>query len=258
MRVLVVDDEPLAADWLSRCLAEIEGVDLVGVAADGDEALGKIAALEPDLVLLDIQMPGRSGLQVAQALQDQPRPEVVFVTAFTEHALEAFELEAADYLLKPVQPDRLREAVRRARRRRDAARRDETAAAAPPQALAGTYDDELWIRHRDGFARVRTDQIRRIEAARDYALIYTATRSYILRATMADLARRLDPAQILRVHRSAFVRPDTVARVERPGRNMMRLVTEDGAVVEVGVSYVAKVAEALGLTAMMAAHREAG
>lgn len=252
MRVLIVDDEPLAADWLRRCLDEIEGVELVAVASDGDEALDRVAETRPDLVLLDIQMPGRTGLQVAQALRHRERPEVVFVTAFTEHALEAFELDAADYLLKPVQVDRLDEAVRRARRRREQARPELVAAQAPPPA-AGGYDDELWIRHRDGFVRVRTDQIRRIEAARDYALIYTATRSYILRATMADLARRLDPAQILRVHRSAFVRPDTVARVERSGRNMMRLITEDGAVVEVGVSYVGRVAEALGLSGLIAA-----
>jgi two-component system LytT family response regulator len=247
MRVLIVDDEPLAADWLSRCLAETEGVELVGCAADGDEALAAIAELRPDLLLLDIQMPGRSGLAVARSLQGAPRPEIVFVTAFAEHASEAFELEAADYLLKPVQLDRLREAVKRARRRlrlQEVERLEGSGAEAP---AAGGYEEELWIRRRDGFARLRVDQIRRIEAARDYALIHTGTKTYIQRTTMADLARRLDPAKILRVHRSAFVRPDTVVRIERNGRSLMRLHTEDGAIVEVGVSYARQVVETLGL-----------
>lgn len=245
----MVDDEPLAADWLVRCLDGLPEVELVGCAADGDEAMEKIAADRPDLVLLDIQMPGRCGLAVARGMQ--AGPEVVFVTAFAEHAPEAFEIEAVDYLLKPVQLDRLAEAVRRARRRREmreAYERIEAASAKPePPGAQGGYDEELWIRRRDGYVRVRVDQIRRIEAARDYALIHTATKTYILRATMSELAERLDPAKLLRVHRSAFVRPDAVARVERTGRSAMRLHTEDGAVVEVGVSYVKRVAEALGL-----------
>ena len=245
-----MDDEPLAADWLARCLRDLPDVELAGVAADGDEAVAMIDETRPDLVLLDIQMPGRSGLAVARAIDRAKGPEVVFVTAFAEHAPEAFELEAVDYLLKPVQVDRLAEAVRRARRRRemlDAYEKVERAAGEPPAAEAPGYDEELWIRRRDGYVRVRVDQIRRIEAARDYALIHTATKTYILRATMTELAQRLDPAKLLRVHRSAFVRPDAVARVERSGRNVMRLHTEDGAAVEVGVSYVKRVAEALGL-----------
>lgn len=244
-----MDDEPLAADWLARCLRDLSGVELVGVAVDGDEAVELIEATRPDLVLLDIQMPGRSGLAVARALDGERRPEVVFVTAFAEHAPEAFELEAVDYLLKPVQVDRLAEAVRRARRRREMLEAFEKVEreAAPAAADKSGYDDELWIRRRDGFVRVRVDQIRRIEAARDYALIHTETKTYIQRATMTELAERLDPAKLLRVHRSAFVRPDAVARVERSGRNVMRLHTEDGAAVEVGVSYVKRVAQALGL-----------
>jgi DNA-binding LytR/AlgR family response regulator len=249
LRVLVVDDEPLAADWLARCLRDLSGVELVGVAVDGDEAIELIEAVRPDLVLLDIQMPGRSGLAVARAIDRVQGPEVVFVTAFAEHAPEAFELEAVDYLLKPVQVDRLAEAVRRARRRRAMLEAYEKVEgeAKPAAADRCGYDEELWIRRRDGYVRVRVDQIRRIEAARDYALIHTATKTYIQRATMTELAERLDPAKLLRVHRSAFVRPDAVARVERAGRNVMRLHTEDGAAVEVGVSYVKRVAEALGL-----------
>ena len=255
MRVMIVDDEPLALDRLRMCLQQTPQVELVGAASDGDEALQLITELKPDLVLLDIQMPGRSGVAVARALSNSRRPEVVFVTAFTEFAPEAFDLEAADYLLKPVRFDRVLEAIRRAARRlkledtygrvsdlESALRTVRTPAQEPC-----TYESELWIKQRDGFARVDVAQIRRIEAARDYVLIHTSTKTHILRITMGDLERRLDPSHILRVHRSAFVRLDSVRRVERNGRNLMRLHAEDGAVIDVGASYSKRVAAALRL-----------
>lgn len=260
MRVMIVDDEPLALDRLRLCLSQTPGVEVVGEAANGDEAVELVAELKPDLVLLDIQMPGRSGVAVARALSRSPRPEVVFVTAFAEFAPEAFELEAADYLLKPVRFDRVQEAIRRAARRlelgenRERVAELETAlrsARLPVQEPAGAYDREIWIKQRDGFARVDADQIQRIEAARDYVLIHTLTKTHILRATMSDLERRLNPAQILRVHRSAFVRLDTVRRVERNGRNLMRLHAEDGAIIDVGASYSKHVAAALKLDIAM-------
>lgn len=251
MRILIVDDEPLALERLRACLEVVPGVELVGSASDGDEALQQIAELRPDLVLLDIQMPGRSGIAVTRALAGtQVRPEVVFVTAFTDFALEAFEVEAADYILKPVRFDRVQEAIRRAGRRLHAAQNPETNGAPPSSGSAQGdlgYHDAFWIKQRDGFLRVDVGQIRRIEAARDYALLHTASRTHIMRTTMGELERRLNPAQLVRVHRSAFVRVDLVRRVERNGRNLMRLQTEDGAMVDVGASYAGRVVAALGL-----------
>lgn len=256
MRVMIVDDEPLALERLRLCLDQTPGVEIVGEASDGDQALELIALLEPDLVLLDIQMPGRSGVAVARAVSRRPRPEVVFVTAFAEFAPEAFDLEAADYLLKPVRFDRVQEAIRRAARRLELSatfgRVSELEAvlraARPPQAEPSpAYESEIWIKQRDGFARVDVEQIRRIEAARDYVLLHTSMKTHILRVTMGDLERRLNPAKLLRVHRSAFVRLETVRRVERNGRNLMRLHAEDGAVIDVGASYSKRVAAALGL-----------
>jgi DNA-binding LytR/AlgR family response regulator len=239
MRVFIVDDEPLALDWLRSCLARLTGVEVVGEAADGDAALAAIAAAAPDVVLLDIQMPGRSGVEVARVLAGSARPEVVFVTAFSHWAAEAFELDAADYLLKPVRPDRLEEAMSRARRRLSGP----SNCAAP----AASFESGFWIRQREGLVRVQTADIRRIEADKDYALIHTHLRTHILRTTMRELEAKLDPREIVRVHRSAFVRLSAVARVERGRRSMMRLHTEDGAVVDVGASYTRKVAAALGL-----------
>lgn len=253
LRVLIVDDEPLAIDHLQRGLQSLPDVEVVGTASDGDGALEEIAALRPDIVLLDVQMPGQTGVQVARALAGAPSPKVIFVTAFVEHALEAFELDAADYLLKPVRLDRLREAMSRARRnlKAEQLRGAEPAAEAEPARQNGDgFENELWIRQRDGYVRVDVGQIRRIEASRDYALIHTRAKTYILRTTMGDLEKRLDPRQVLRVHRSAFLRLETVCKVERNGRNLMRLHTEDGAAVDVGVSYAKRVTQALGLEAV--------
>lgn len=251
MRILIVDDEPLALERLRACLALTSGVELVGSAADGDEAELRIAELKPDLVLLDIHMPGRNGIALTRALARTPsRPEIVFVTAFADFALEAFDLEAADYILKPVRFDRVQEAIRRARRRLREGR--DTEAGIEPSRPAShegepAYEDAFWIKQRDGLVRVDIDQIRRIEAARDYALLHTASRTHIMRTTMTELERRLNPARLVRVHRSAFVRIDLIRRVERNGRNLMRLHTEDGAMVDVGASYAARVVSALGL-----------
>lgn len=239
MRVFIVDDEPLALDWLRASLRRLPGVEVVGEAGDGDLAMERIAALDPDVVLLDIQMPGRSGVEVARTLAGRARPEVVFVTAFSHWAAEAFELDAADYLLKPVRPDRLEEAMNRARRRMGG----QTASSAPP----GDFESGFWIRHREGLVRVLVADIRRIEADKDYALIHTHLRTHILRTTMRELEQRLDPREIVRVHRSAFVRLSAIRRVERNRRGLMRLHTEDGAVIDVGASYTKRVAAALHL-----------
>lgn len=239
MRVLLVDDEPLALDWLRSSLARLADVTVVGEAGDGVTALEQVALHDPDLVLLDIQMPGRSGVEVARLLAERPRPEVIFVTAFSRWAAEAFELDAADYLLKPVRPDRLEEAINRARRR--------MAAGATPASAKTDFESGFWIRHRDGLVRVPVAEIRRIEADKDYALIHTHLRTHILRTTMRELEAKLDPREIVRVHRSAFVRITAVWRVERSRRGLVRLHTQDGAVVDVGASYTRRVIQALGL-----------
>lgn len=259
LRVLLVDDEPLG---LARVAAGFEGmadVTIVGTAEDGEEAIARIAELKPDLVVLDIQMPNLSGLAVAAALDGPNRPEVVFVTAFDHYAADAFEVEAADYLLKPVKFERLRQAVDRARRRREM--RDATGRAAelemvisqlrndvrPPQPDGAPYENEFWVPSRQGLLRVPVSSVDWIEAARDYVLLHTATRSHILRATMSGLERRLDPRQMLRVHRSTFVRPAAVAEVQRQGKGLYALALTDGAIVQVGPTYTTALLAALKL-----------
>lgn len=238
LRVLLVDDEPLALDRLVALFRQLPEVEIVGTAGDGQEASQAIAALRPDLVMLDIQMPEKSGLAVAADLPVGERPELVFVTAFEQFAPDAFEVEATDYLLKPVRFDRLRHAVERAKRRRalqDAAATARPAASARPDTA---YDDAIWVQVRNGSLRVPVETIDWIEAARDYVMLHTATRSHIHRATMGALQRRLDPAQLMRVHRSAFVRMSLVTGLQRHANGGMTLTVRDGASVQVGPSYV--------------------
>lgn len=254
MRVLLVDDESLALDRLETFFADIEGVEIVGRASDGDEALERIKELTPDLVILDVQMPGKNGLRAAADIDIEPRPEIVFVTAHEHYAPDAFDVDAADYLLKPVRFDRLRQAVDRARRRktlraaeaRAGALEEEVEALKAGQAPRAHDDDGFWVPERHGQRRVPTDSIDWIEAARDYVLLHTSMRSHLLRITMASLEERLENSQLIRVHRSAFVRPDKVTEVQRSGRTLC-LVLNGGASVQVGPSYAADVKRALNL-----------
>ncbi|HYI38889.1 MAG TPA: LytTR family DNA-binding domain-containing protein [Allosphingosinicella sp.] len=246
LRTLLVDDEPLALERLQVFFRDIDGTEVIGTARDGREAAEAIERLKPDLALLDIQMPEQNGLRVAATLPPQDRPEIIFVTAFEQYAPDAFEVEAADYLLKPVRFDRLWQAVERAKRRkrqRTLAGRAE--AAAEPSSLEHLRDDGLWVPTRAGAVFVSAESIEWIEAQRDYVMLHTATRSHILRISMRALEDKLDPAQLMRVHRSAFARPANVVEVQRLGRTINALVLRDGAIVQVGPNYSRAVAERL-------------
>jgi DNA-binding LytR/AlgR family response regulator len=244
LRTLLVDDEPLALERLQVFFRDIAGAEVVGTARDGREAAEAIERLKPDLALLDIQMPEQNGLRVAATLPPEDRPEIIFVTAFEQYAPDAFEVEAADYLLKPVRFDRLWQAVERAKRRRHMRALADRAEAAP---AGEPRDDGLWVPTRAGAVFVPIEAIDWIEAQRDYVMLHTATRSHILRMSMRALEEKLDPRQLMRVHRSAFARPGNVVEVQRLGRTINALVLKDGAIVQVGPNYSKAVAERLKL-----------
>jgi DNA-binding LytR/AlgR family response regulator len=241
MRVLLVDDEPPALDRLAAFFENIPEAEVVGRAANGVEADAAIARLRPDLVMLDIQMPEMSGLALAGSLPLDERPEIVFVTAFEHFAPDAFEVEAADYLLKPVRFDRLRQAVERAKRRQAW----RMAAKDRPVTRNGNYDDAIWVQMRDSQVRVPIETIDWIEANGDYAMLHTPLRSYLYRTTMSALEKRINPAELTRVHRSAFVRLSRVAEIRREDKWLLTLVLGDGAEVAVGPNYARTVSEAL-------------
>lgn len=241
LRVLLADDEPLALERLVFAFRDIAGTEVVATASNGLEATEKIAALRPDVAILDIQMPGRTGLGVAASLAPADRPEIIFLTAYEHHAVDAFDVEAADYVLKPLRLDRLRQAIERVRRRR--AGRSAIAAAEAGHATGGTDKDEaFWVQGRQGLVRVGVDEVDWIEAAKDYVLLHTSTRSHILRATMSAIEARVAPFGLIRVHRSAIVRPGAVRSLQQSAAGSATLVLDGGIGVPVGPSYLPEVA----------------
>jgi two-component system response regulator AlgR len=232
IRFLIVDDEPLAIERLQLLLARMVGVSLAGTALEGAAALRLVEATAPDAVLLDIAMPGMDGIDVARALAGVPRPPVViFVTAFDTFAVAAFDVEAVDYVMKPVSAERLVRAVERARER--LATRGE-AAPAP----AGEHLEEFWVSEARGLVRLAAADIDRISAERDYMRLHVGKRSWLINHTIGKLEAELDPARFVRLHRSAMVRRDFVAGLRRDetGRWWARLA--DGGEQKVGRLYL--------------------
>jgi two-component system LytT family response regulator/two-component system response regulator AlgR len=258
LRIFIVDDEPLAVDRLKQVLRAVAGAEVVGSACNGTAAIREICELEPDLVFLDMKMPGLSGVEVAAALKAQGQgSEIVFVTAFDCFASEAFDVDAADYLVKPVRLDRLESAVHRAIRRRDSrlasqrveelelvvnALRDSQGKGRAKQ----KYDEELWAPRAGGLSRIPTSSVVWVEAARDYMLVHTEHRTHILRETMASLEARLDPDVFIRAHRSALVNVAHIVGTEKLGREGLQLRTTAGNLIRVGLGRRAAIRQRLG------------
>jgi len=231
--VLIADDEPLAAERLQLLLARADGASLVGTASDGESAINMAEALSPDLVLLDIAMPGLDGIDVARALAGQnPSPAVVFVTAFDQFAVAAFEVAAVDYLMKPVDPARLQRALDRGRDYLVHRRAPAPEAAGPSQ-----WIEEFWASDLSGLVRIAARDIDRVSAERDYMRLHVGRRSWLIHHSMTALEEGLDPAQFVRLHRSAIVRKDFISGFSRnpSGRWIARLA--DGTEQPVGRLY---------------------
>lgn len=248
MRVLIADDEPLAIERLQQQLCCIPDADLVGVARNGREALHLIREREPDVALLDVEMPGHTGFGVLASLRSRDEaPEVIFVTASTQHALEAFTVNAVDYLLKPVAFDRLREALRRAKYRLDAKAADKRfeelhgiiVSLSTSQAGSNTtHDQEIWVKEQGGVTRIPAEHIDLIEAAGDYVIAHVGETTHLISESLNSLEHRLDPGALMRIHRSAIVNLARVRSIRRHGQRSIALVLDSGRQVRVGPSYV--------------------
>ena len=208
LRVLIVDDEPLARERLRRLLGGEPDVEIVEEAGDGPAAVAAVERHTPDLLLLDVQMPGMDGFEVLRALDPKRLPAVVFVTAYDQHAVRAFEARALDYLLKPTSRDRLREALARARERLG------SSSQALPQALLDLLADReaaaprlrrIAVRTGERVIFVPTDALDWIEAAGNYVILHTGKETHILRETLSALEAQLPGDAFLRVSRSAIV-----------------------------------------------------
>jgi two-component system LytT family response regulator len=232
MRTLIVDDEAPARERLKRLLADIEGVELIGEAEGGVQAVEMIEGERLDLVLLDIQMPGLDGFGVIEALEDPPL--VIFVTAYDEYAIRAFEVNALDYLLKPFSRERLEKAVRRAQEalteEQDFAMR--LGPLLESLATQGRYLTRLAVRDRDRICVLDVDEVDWIDVEDEQVMVHIGDRAYLIRRTLTELEARLDPAHFFRAHRSAIVNLSRVKEVIPwfKGSHKLRLTT--GAEVE--------------------------
>jgi two-component system LytT family response regulator len=220
VRVLLADDEPLARRRIRDLLSHAGGAEVVGEAEDGPATVRAIRALRPDLVFLDVQMPGMTGLEVVREVGVDEMPAVVFVTAYDQHALAAFELAAVDYLVKPFDDERFEQSFRRARRRvelQEVGRLSgellailQGAAPVPPPPVPPAYLERIAVEMRGQVRVVPVGEIDFIVAAGPYAEIHAGERKYVIRERMQTLEERLDPAHFFRAHRSAIVRLERI------------------------------------------------
>jgi two-component system, LytTR family, response regulator len=257
IRTILVDDESLAIEGLRLRLEPFDDIEIVDTCQNGREAIRSIKTHKPDLVFLDIQMPGFDGFSVIQGLMEVEPPLVVFVTAYQDHALRAFEADAVDYLMKPVEEARLADTLDRVRQRlaekrgvEEASQLKEVLAEVAPEAMesheaaaegadhaASRYEKMINIKDRGQIFRVDVDSIEQVEAAGDYMCIKTADNTLILRETMKDLEKRLDPRRFQRVHRSTIVNLDQVRQVKPHTNGECFLVLGSGQQVKVSRSY---------------------
>ena len=229
VRALVVEDEAPARRRLLELLGRVEWIDCVGAAENGERAVTLIDTLRPDLVFLDIQLPGLSGLDVLRKVQHQPA--VIFTTAYARYAVSAFELEAVDYVLKPFGEERLLVALGRARRAlvdRDVEPVRERAARALTASDSGDPLARFFVRDRGRLIPIDARDIVRLEADDDYVRVFTSERSYLVYLTLNDFERRLDAERFLRVHRTHLVNLDFVSQLVPLDGGRMQVELRDG------------------------------
>ena len=212
LRALIVDDEPLARRGLRLHLQEIGGVEVIGESSNGRQAIADIRKYSPDAVFLDVQMPAVNGFDVVDAIGPWRMPATVFVTAHEEHALRAFEAHAVNYILKPVDPARLRDAVKRLR----------------AIVRSGKPEEKLVLRDGARVLVLDPGEIAWVAAEGDYLRIHEGRKSHLVRHTMAALEEKLDPAHFARIHRSTIVNTSQVREIRPDGDRLYRVVLRDG------------------------------
>lgn len=250
-RVAVVDDDPAARRSIRETLEEEPRIEVIAEIGSGEEAVARIPEAAPEVVLLDVEMPGLSGLDVVAEIGIERMPPVVFVTAYERHAVQAFEIHAVDYVLKPFEPERLRSAVRRALRRLAFDRTEETARslgtllralddplADPDPGVAGNRHLERFVvRERDRIRFVPVEEIDWLEADGNYVRLHSGDREHVIRATLSGTLERLDPRRFVRIHRSWAVNVERIAEVQPWFGGDYIAILEDGEQLRISRTY---------------------
>jgi len=252
LRVLVVDDEPLAREKI-RGMVDLDAeIRVVGECANGAEAIEAIQNLRPDLILLDVQMPEVGGFAVLEALKGEALPPVIFITAYDHYAVRAFEVHALDYLLKPFDRERFQAAIERAKRqiRRESSNGvDERIIALLEQLREPTrYSERLVVKTGGRVFFLNTDEIDWIEAEGNYVNIHTGKKSYLLRETISSLEAQFDPREFVRIHRSAIVNINRIKELQPWSHGEYHVILHDGTRLTLSRSYREKLQSALGNT----------
>ncbi|WNG43927.1 response regulator transcription factor [Archangium minus] len=252
LRVVAADDEPLARERLRTLLADEPDVALVGEAASGAEAVRVVLSTTPDVLLLDIEMPSGDGFEVLRALPPGQVPVVVFVTAWQRYAVQAFEAQALDYLLKPYDRERFRAALVRARQHVGLVRRAEAPPGRLEEMLSALAQADAPLRRlpikADGRIRfVDCAAITHVEAEANYVRVHTGGEQLVMRETLTHLEERLDPRRFLRIHRSVLVNLDHVRELEPLSQGEYLLSLSGGVALRTGRAHRARVEQALGL-----------
>jgi two-component system, LytTR family, response regulator len=251
IRVLVIDDEPLARLGVCTRLAAFPDMSVVGECGTGDEALMLIPRLSPDVVFVDIEMPGLSGIDLLKALPGKEPRCIVFLTAHEEYALDAFDVQALDYLLKPIDDARFLACIERVRRvlslYRQEARFEQLHGLLASSAIrdAGNFIRRFPVRKGNEFTFVPATDVDWIEGLGDYAGLHVGSRTHLIRDSLTSLEGRLDPAQFVRIHRSTIVQVERIARVDPVANRDALLTLRDGTALRVSRTYRTRLEEIL-------------
>ncbi len=241
LKIIAIDDEPLALGRLECLLDGMHGAKLIATSERADDTLALVARLRPDILLLDIEMPGQTGLELATKILQMagPRPVVIFVTAFDHYALDAFQAHAVDYVLKPMSRARLEQALARA-----------GALVRQQRACEQHQRDNaiIWAQRGSDFVQLRSGDIERAESERDYVHVHNAERAYLLRTTLSTLHAQLGHDRYIRIRRSMIVRRDRISCVQDRGYGDIRVHLHSGAVMRVGRTYLKPVRDQLRRT----------
>ncbi len=241
VRTIVVDDEPLAREWIREHLLADDQIELVAECEDGFKAVQTIDRLRPDLLLLDVQMPGLDGFGVLSMLEGGPPPAVVFITAFDRYALKAFDVHAIDYLLKPVSPDRLQKAIQRCKERLEKKATVDTASELLELLReVRRYPDWFLVKAEGRSHFVRVKDIDWIESKRNNVVLHVGTTGHLYHDTTSGIESKLDPTRFLRIHRSTIVHIDRIKELHPWFNGDYQVVLKDGTKLAMSSSYKQK------------------